>query len=406
MSEIDDRLRAAMHAAVDGEEMPTHVFGVVVRRQRRRRVLALGIAVLVALAVAVPGLIALRAALAPSPAPSTNRHGTAPPKRLPTKLTGQPWPAGTNLRLLLNAPRAEWFSTATRRAEPITGLPAAFYFFFRVNGGWTAEQFRGGSGCPPRCNEPQYFIADGSLTARRIGSGFPTKASDQPGAVWLQTYPAGTRNTGTTPASAQLVTTAGRPLGPRYRLPVGYLLDRGVGGYLLLYPTRSAKPPDVYELWDPSTGKVVRHLDNVAGASADQIAFSPACRDCRMQILTVSTGKTVATPIAGYQPSGLFGTFTDDGRLLAVMLPSGATVVYDIQRQDLTMIPGTILANDVATSFGWLDGSHRLVIEATPDKGSSARTQIAYWQPGDSRLRVATFYSFPGASSIVFDGAN
>ena len=333
---------------------------------------------------------------------------TAPQKRLPTKLTGQPWPAGTDLRLLLNNNEAEWFSTATRRAAPITGLPPGFYFFYRVVGGWTAEQFRGGSACPPRCDEPQYFIADGSLTARRIGSGFPTQASDRPGAVWLQTYPAGTRDIYTTPASAQLVTTAGRPVGPRNRLPAGYRIDRGVGSYLLLYPDtgKPVKPPYVDELWDPRTRKVIRRLDNVAGAGPDQIAWSPDCRHCRMQILNVTTGKSVTTPVPGGQPSGLFGTFTDDGRLLALQLPSGAVGVYDAQRNALTVIPGTILANDIGMTFGWLNGSYRLLIEAAPGNSSSDWTQLAYWQPGDARLMVATFLIPDGGSSIVFDGFN
>lgn len=124
-----------------------------------------------------------------------------------------------------------------------------------------------------------------------------------------------------------------------------------------------------------------------------------------MQVLNVSTGTTVTTPIPGGQPSGFYGFFTDDGRLLAVMLPSGAIGVYDTQSQKLTVIPGTILANDVAMTFGWLDGSHRLVIEAAPGNSNSDRAQIAYWQPGDTRLRVATI-SIPGGEAMVFDGPN
>jgi hypothetical protein len=46
------------------------------------------------------------------------------------------------------------------------------------------------------------------MTATRIGAGFPTKAASRAGAVWLQTFPPGTTNSYTTPATAQLVTTA------------------------------------------------------------------------------------------------------------------------------------------------------------------------------------------------------
>lgn len=140
---------------------------------------------------------------------------------------------------------------------------------------------------------------------------------------------------------------------------------------------------------------MIRRLDDVAAAGPDQIAWSPDCRRCRMQILTVSTGTTVTTPIPGGQPSGLDGTFSDDGKLLAVTLPSGAMGVYDTQSRALTVILGTILASDVAMTFGWLNGSHRLVIAAAPGNSNSDRTQIAYWQPGDARLKLATI-SIPG----------
>jgi hypothetical protein len=60
LSEIEDRLRVAMQDAVADEEMPSHLVGLVMRRQRRRRALAAGVAVLAALIVAVPGAIAWR----------------------------------------------------------------------------------------------------------------------------------------------------------------------------------------------------------------------------------------------------------------------------------------------------------------------------------------------------------
>jgi hypothetical protein len=105
----------------------------------------------------------------------------------------------------------------------------------------------------------------------------------------------------------------------------------------------------------------------------------------------------VITPIPGGQPSGLFGTFTDDGRLPAVMLPSGAIDVYDTQRHTLTVILGTMLAKDVAEGQGWLAGSHRLVIVAD-NASKSDLTEVAYWQPGDTRPG--------GESAAVFDGLN
>jgi hypothetical protein len=426
-----------MQDAVADEEMPLHLVRLVMRRQRRHRALVAGAAVMVALTVAVSSAIAWYDSRAWGPVSSTGSHRTAPPQRLQTKLTGLPWPAGTDLQLLLATPNgtvASLFSTATRQTAPIAGLPPVptGYIFFRVQGGWTAEGFRGDPACPPGCNEPQYFIADGSATATSIGTGFLTKPSDRIGAVWLQSFPPGTRNGYTTPPTAQLVSTAGSPEGPLYRLPAGYLIDRAVGSYLLLepYTAKTPTPPYVYELWDPLTGKVIHRLDNVAAAAPEEIAWRPNCRGCHLRILNVSTGKTVTTPIPGGQPLGLFGTFTDDGKLLAVTLHSGAIGVFNTQSRTLTVVPGTtLLARAVpgrtVMTFGWLDGSQRLVITAAPDRcpnnsepipqaGPTARclfnnslpTQVAYWQPGATRLRLATIPIPGGMWAVVFDGDN
>src|SRR5262249_23016661 len=154
-----------------------------------------------------------------------------------------------------------------------------------------------------------YFIADGSLTATRIGAGFWAAAASRPGAVWLATYPrASAKLTGA--ADAQLVSTTGRPLGPRYRLPAGYLpsnLGTGVGGSLLLDDNQQ---PNLLILWDPRTGRVLRHFDNVIATSPEQVALSSGCRSCRVQILNVSTGKTVTTPIPGRNAASLNGGFS------------------------------------------------------------------------------------------------
>jgi hypothetical protein len=414
VTDVEETLRAAMHAAADSRESsPAELIRIVVGRHRRRRAVIAGVAVLLAFAVAVPATVAVREATEsgakpaghlpqPRPKPLPTKLSGQP---LPRKLSGQPWPAGTNLRLLIDQGPA-LFSTATGRAEAIRGLPEGFNFFTRVQGGWTAQEFHGGLKCPPLCNEPLYFLADGSVTATRIGSGNSAKASGHIGSVWLEAYPPAILSGHTGPDTAQLVTTAGRLVGPQYRLPAGYGIDRGVGSYLLLQPATPPPPPYVYELWNPRTGKVIRRLDNVAAAASEEIAWSPGCRGCHLQILDIATDKTVTTPIPGGQPSGLGGTFTDDGRLLAVTLSSGAIDVFDTQRHTLTVIPGTIVANDIPGSQGWLAGSHRFLVVVGPPDSSSDLTQVAYWQPGDTRLKVATFSIPGGESAVVFDGLN
>jgi len=151
-------------------------------------------------------------------------------------------------------------------------------------------------------------------------------------------------------------------------------------------------------LWDPRTGRVLRYFDNVIATGPEQIAWSPDCRGCRVQILNLSTGTTVTTPIPGRNPNALSATFnnaalnaafSDDGRLLAVQQPSREIQVFDTATRILTAIPGTALSGADWQNFGWQPGGHRLVISAGPN-GTVGPAQLAYWQPGDAVLRVAT----------------
>jgi hypothetical protein len=392
-------LRAAMHAAVDNEQASAdEMIRQVMRRHRRHRrhVALAGVAALIALAVAVPVAIAVHGALPGfGPRPSLE-HPTPRPHRLPTKMTGLPMPAGTNFPLLVSAGNgAAWYSTAARQAQRIGGLPSSQggYQFSGGYGGWIAVSNDTPSyPCPPNvcAGRPKefYFIADGSLTATRIGAGFAGEGvvpSSRSGAVWLTTYPrASAKLTGS--ATVQLVSTTGRPLGPRYRLPAGYLAGSPVGSYLLLY---NYQQQNLAILWDPRTGRVLRHFDYDVPTGPEQIAWSLGCRNCRVQILNVSTGTTVTTPIPGRNPAAMSAVFSDDGRLLAVQLPGREIEVFDTGSRTLTAIPGTALSGADWQNFGWQAGSHRLVISAGPNS-TTGPAQLAYWQPGDAALRVAT----------------
>jgi hypothetical protein len=396
-------LRAAMHAAVDSEQASAdEMIRQVMRRHRRhRRRLALaGVAALIALAVAVPVAIAVHGALPGSGPRPPLQHPTPRPHRLPTKMTGLPMPAGTNFQLLISAgDGAAWYSTATRRADRIGGLPRSQggYQFSLVYGGWIAlpNNQTWSSSCPPHgidacAGRPSqfFFIADGSRTATRIGAGFwadGVVASSRPGAVWLATYPRATAKL-IGSGYAQLVSTTGRPLGPRYRLPANYLLGSGVGSYLLLV---NNKQQNQFILWDPGTGRVLRHFGNVIATGPEQIAWSRGCRGCRVQILNVSTGTTVTLPIPGRNPASLNATFSDDGRLLAVQAPGREIEVYDTGSRTLTAIPGTAVNSGDWQNFAWHAVGHRLVIAA-----GAGTAQLAYWQPGDTALRVATVRNF------------
>jgi len=219
-------------------------------------------------------------------------------------------------------------------------------------------------------------------------------ASSRPGAVWVATYRSATEKLSGS-WHAQLVSTTGRPLGPRYRPPRDYLLGSGVGSYLLLV---NDNQQNLSILWDPATGRVLRHFANVIATGPGQIAWSPGCYGCRVQIMTVPAGTTMTAPVPG-DPTAVKAAFSDDGRLLAVQLPGQPIEVFDTASRTLTAIPGTGLSAADWQNFGWQSGSHRLVIAAGPNN-QPGPAQLAYWQPGAARLRIATIHNPVEASNL------
>jgi hypothetical protein len=336
-------------------------------------------------------VIALRSTIGGQP-PSS--HVTT---KLPARMSGLPMPAGMNFEFLVATTRgAGWYSTATRRTEPIAGLPAVFtgYQFERAWGGWVARSVRYDSACNiTQCAGPPatfYFIPYGSTTATRIGKAYAQDGIDagsRAGTVWLVTYP---RSSASLFGSsyAQLVNTAGQPLGPRYRLPANYLMGRGAGRYLLLDLDLFSDQTQ-FELWDPVTGRVLDHFANVVAQGPEQVVWTRGCPRCRVEITNVSTGKTVTTSIPGGQPANLSAALTDDGRLLAVQLPGQDLAIVNTDTGSMTRIAGTALSAADFESFDWQNGGHRLIITAGPNSAPGP-DQIAYWQPGDTHLHVAT----------------
>jgi hypothetical protein len=53
-----------------------------------------------------------------------------------------------------------------------------------------------------------------------------------------------------------------------------------------------------------------------------------------------------------------------------------------------TVIPGTALNSAAWLKFGWLGGTHRLIVIAAP-KDNPGAVQFGYWTPGNTRLTVA-----------------
>jgi len=380
------------------------------RRRQRRRWLATGAALVMVVAGAA---VVIAGSGGGSRLRPPGRHATAAPKPAPSAMSGLPMPPGSGVRLLLTGRRPAWFWTATRRTEPIKGLPLdrAGYGFIRVVGGWSAQPYTAGPGCLPTCAGPRlpnYFIADGSRRAARIGPGFGVSASSGSGAVWLVTFRRSAANIGVTQARARQVTTAGRPAGPRFRLPAGYLIQRAVGGDLLLAPVDQGPGAVRYKLWDPGTRRVAGTFRDVIAAGPRQIAW-PACVSCPVHVLDLATGTTATIPVPRGTWANNDGTFSSDGRFLAFVLSAGAAEQFGVQARiavidtvsrRLLAVPGTTLSGAVAQrlSFGWQASGHRL-IAVLPRPGPTI--QVASWQPGAAHLLVATARIPRGTSAVL-----
>ena len=215
---------------------------------RRWRLVAAAAGVTVALAAAfvwyLPGLRHSGGQARPaasSASPAVREAISAPPSALPAKpalMTGRPLARGAGLRLLLGGQRPAWLEVPSGHAESIGGLPerGTSYQFVRIASGWTVQPFPPDTAACGNCASaplPVYYLADGAAAARRIGTADLTMPAAAPGALWLVSYRPGA-DMSTAAGTAQEVSITGAALGPRRRLPAGYVIDQGTRAGLLL----------------------------------------------------------------------------------------------------------------------------------------------------------------------------
>ena len=309
-------------------------------------------------------------------------------------MTGQPLPRSANVWLLLGGQRPSWLSVGDGRTEPIGGLPGSGngYQLFRIVGGWAAQPFPSGN---PSCGEcappplPVYYVADGARVASRIGVAEFTAPAGTAGALWLISYRRDAKMS--TAASAQEVSVTGAALGPRLRLPAGYVIDEGTRAGLLL--VQELAGPGSYELWDPGIRRVTRSFPNLIAASPAEIAWMPSCTaDCWVHVLDLPSGRVEEIALPGHSKP-YAGAFSPDGRLLAMLVATRATgrtaafrlIVATAATRRITAVPGTTVVGMAGVVFGWQPGSHRLIAEVSVGD----RWQIAVWRPGQTRLSIA-----------------
>ena len=326
-------------------------------------------------------------------------YGLPMPPRNPARMVGRPLPRGAGLRLALGGRMPAWLSVSTGRTEPIRGLPRRDngYQLIRVAGGWAALPFPGyGTSCPNCAPRPMpvYYVADGSRKASRLGAADFVAPAATTGTVWLVSYRAGAFVPATA-GTAQEVSVSGAALGPRHRLPTGYVIDQGTAAGLLLVPERARAGVDRYPLWTPGTRQVSRSFPNVIAASPGEIAWMPACTArCTVHMLNLGGGPGRVVPLPG-RSQAYQGAFSPDGRLLALLVTARTGVggravanrlaVAAVASGRLTAVPGTTIGSGIGVDFGWQPSSGRLVA----DVGLQQAWQVAAWRPGDARLYVA-----------------
>ena len=385
-------------------------------RWRRWQLAVAVVGIAVALAVAfiwyLPGLRqhgtrTRLGAVGPSPAaqgePGSPAAAPSPLPTKPARMTGQPLPRDASLRLLLGGHGPAWLSVATGRTEPIRGLPGGGngYQFIRIAGGWTAQPFPvGDAGCA-NCAPgplPVYYVADGSRVASRIGAADFTAPAAAPGALWLVSYRRGA-DMSTAAGNAQEVSVTGAALGPRLKLPAGYVIDQGTRAGLLLVQELAGSSPVRYELWDPGTRRVTRSFVNLIAASPAEIAWMPGCTaGCRVHVLDLPGGRAGEISLPG-RSTAYGGEFSADGRLLALLVTARVTaadsaaatrlMVAIVASGRITAVPGTTVGSGNGVAFGWQAGSHRLIADVALDTPGQREWQIAVWRPGDARLSTS-----------------
>jgi len=357
-------------------------------------------------------------ATAVNPAPSGTPGSIPPASRMPpdrpAMMAGRPLPRGTTLWLPLGGHRPAWLSVATGRTEPIRGLPKRGngYQLIRIAGGWAAQPFPADNASCATCDSrlPVYYFADGSRAASRVGTADFIAPAATAGALWLVSYRPGA-DTSVAAGSAQEVSITGSALGPRLRLPAGYVIDKATRAGLLLVPEVPGPGAVRYELWDPGTRRVMRSFENVIAASPAEIAWMPGCTEgCRrVHVLDLPGGQAGEISLPG-RSQAFEGAFSPDGRFLALLVTArigaggraAATrlVVAVVASGRLMAVPGTTVGSGRGFAFGWQAGSGRLVADVSLQHG----WQIAVWRPGEARLSVALARAPSGSWPVADEG--
>jgi hypothetical protein len=377
-----------------------------------RRLAVAAVLVLAAVMIAqhLPRSRHSRARPVPAAATVTAPVAVSGAEAVPDGITGAglPWPSG--LRLPADGQQPVWFWPGTGHLVPIGGLPPlpSGYQFIPAAGGWAIQASSGTQNGCDSCAGPEravYFLADGAQSVTRVGLA-DAVAPSVAGALWLTSYPPDA-DPRTSAGTAQEVSVAGAALGPRLRLPAGYLIEQATDRGLLLAPVAPRPGTIAYQLWNPAAPQAGRTVDAVIATSATQIAWTPPCAArCGVQVVNLATGRQITAEL----PAGMSAAsaaFSPDGRFLAVEASftteaddGGQAVqleLVSVASGHLMAVPGTWISSDALISFGWPASSDNLVAEL----GFTTKVQLMSWHPGAARLAIAVLGPAQDPASLV-----
>jgi hypothetical protein len=284
--------------------------------------------------------------------------------------------------------------------RPIGGLPSqpTGYQFTRVAGGWAVQ-------ASAATQRAVYFLSDQGRSAALVGQA-DTAAPGPAGTLWLTSYLLGA-DPATSAGTAQEVSIAGRPLGPRLTLPAGYMIVQGTSRGLLLAPLIQRQGTAGDKLWDPAAPRSARDFDDVIAASATRISWAPPCTGrCQVRVLDLASGRQTSAelPKASWVDRA---AFSPDGRFLALQVSFGdnsddgqVAVQLELLSEAsgrLTVVPQTWVSSDAMAGFGWPAGGDSLVAELS----FTTKVQLASWHPGASRLAIAALGPLHSPAALV-----
>ncbi len=149
---------------------------------------------------------------------------------------------------------------------------------------------------------------------------------------------------------------------------------------------------------------------NLGQPTGNEIAWAPQCNQlCRVEILDLASGRQVTVSLPGAS-SAANAAFSPDGRLLALAASfylsgdDGALAmqlfVASATSGRLTVVPQTYVSSDALVGFGWPTERESLVAELS----FTTRVQVTSWQPGATRLAVASITPASAAFSLLVVG--